>query len=83
LRREGEFIEAAVMDAGRGVPESALPHLFQKLAPNAGGVRGKAGLGLSFCRITVERWGGAIGCRPNPAGGACFWFRLRPYTAPS
>lgn len=81
LRREGEFIEAAVMDSGRGVPESALPHLFKKLAPSAGGVRGKAGLGLYFCRITVERWGGAIGYRPSPSGGACFWFRLRPYVA--
>jgi signal transduction histidine kinase len=81
LRREGELIEAAVMDAGRGVPESALPHLFKKLAPSAGGVRGKAGLGLYFCRITVERWGGSIGYRPSPMGGACFWFRLRPYSA--
>lgn len=81
LRREGELIEAAVMDGGRGVPESALPHLFQKLAPATGGVRGKAGLGLYFCRITVERWGGAIGYRTGPGGGACFWFRLRPYVA--
>nr|MDJ0773505.1 ATP-binding protein [Mastigocoleus sp. MO_167.B18] len=37
---------------------------------------GKSGLGLYFCRITIERWGGKIGYSPRPQGGSCFWFRL-------
>jgi signal transduction histidine kinase/CheY-like chemotaxis protein len=37
---------------------------------------GKAGLGLYFCKITVERWGGSIGAENRPQGGARFWFRL-------
>jgi CheY-like chemotaxis protein len=37
---------------------------------------GKAGLGLYFCRITVERWGGSIGCVTLPEKGSRFWFRL-------
>ena len=37
---------------------------------------GKAGLGLYFCRMTVERWGGTIGCENRPTVGARFWFRL-------
>ncbi|MGH9602410.1 MAG: ATP-binding protein [Terriglobales bacterium] len=41
-----------------------------------GGCRGKAGLGLYFCKMMVERWGGTIGCESIPTGGALFWFRL-------
>jgi CheY-like chemotaxis protein len=37
---------------------------------------GKAGLGLYFCKITVERWGGTIGAETKPKGGTRFWFRL-------
>jgi CheY-like chemotaxis protein/HPt (histidine-containing phosphotransfer) domain-containing protein len=37
---------------------------------------GKAGLGLYFCRTTVERWGGTIGCESLAKKGARFWFRL-------
>jgi hypothetical protein len=37
---------------------------------------GKAGLGLYFCKITLERWGGSIGYLPRPEGGSRFWFRL-------
>jgi CheY-like chemotaxis protein len=42
---------------------------------------GKAGLGLYFCRITVERWGGSIGCVTLPERGSRFWFRLPRETA--
>ena len=33
---------------------------------------GKAGLGLYFCRLMAERWGGFIECSTRPAGGARF-----------
>ena len=34
------------------------------------------GLGLHFCRITVERWRGALGYEPRAGRGSRFWFRL-------
>ena len=46
--------------------------LFSKGKEHAG----KAGLGLYFCKITVERWGGAIGAETRDPGGSRFWFRL-------
>ena len=46
--------------------------LFSKGKSHAG----KAGLGLYFCKITVERWGGAIGAETRAGGGSRFWFRL-------
>src|SRR5208282_5146019 len=40
------------------------------------GSTGKAGLGLYFCKITAERWGGSVGCRNRAEGGTRFWFSL-------
>jgi signal transduction histidine kinase/CheY-like chemotaxis protein len=73
---DGDCLRAYVDDEGPGLPagESAagLFGLFSK--GKEGG--GKAGLGLYFCKITVERWGGAIGCENRPVRGTRFWFRL-------
>jgi signal transduction histidine kinase len=73
--REPDSVLIEVEDQGPGVPVEALGRLFQKLGrgrdKNAG-----TGLGLYFCRITVERWGGAIGYQAAEQGGARFWIRL-------
>ena len=71
---EGE-IEAEVEDEGAGVSPSLENQLFRKFLRGEQGT-GKVGLGLYFCRIVVERWGGSIGHRRGDSGGACFWFRL-------
>lgn len=64
-----------VLDRGDGVPEPIVPTLFQAFS-RSGLSGGKIGLGLYFCRITVESWGGEIGYSARPSGGANFWFRL-------
>jgi signal transduction histidine kinase/CheY-like chemotaxis protein/HPt (histidine-containing phosphotransfer) domain-containing protein len=70
------FVLAFVDDEGPGLPkdqpESQLFALFSKGKSHSG----KAGLGLYFCKITVERWGGAIGAETRAQGGSRFWFRL-------
>lgn len=43
----------SIEDQGPGVPEAAVPRLFQRFS-QGGGTAGKAGLGLYFCRITVQ-----------------------------
>ena len=75
LEQNGTDILVAVDDQGPGVPPEIVGTLFEKFTQGAIG-QGKAGLGLYFCRITIEHWGGAIGCTPRPAGGTRFWFRL-------
>ncbi len=76
LEDDGGHVKAFVDDEGPGLPKEFKPSeaftLFSK--GKQGG--GKAGLGLYFCRITVERWGGSIGCESLPVRGARFWFRL-------
>ncbi len=77
---EGDQVLVAIDDEGPGIPPEIAPQLFQKFAQGNKG-RGKIGLGLYFCRITVEHWGGEIGQQPRPKGGTRFWFRLpRPQT---
>jgi signal transduction histidine kinase len=78
-------VRLTVEDQGPGVPPEVAPQLFQKFVRH-GNTQGKAGLGLFFCRITVEQWSGAIGCEPRAGGGTVFWFRLlsaNPQGAPA
>jgi signal transduction histidine kinase len=74
--REGATVTVCVEDDGPGVSPDVLPHLFEKLARGRDR-KGGTGLGLFFCRITVENWGGAIGYERREAGGTRFWIRLK------
>jgi signal transduction histidine kinase len=76
----GEVL-VSIEDEGPGVPPEVVGHLFQKFGRGRGRSSG-TGLGLYFCRITVERWGGAIGYDPRPGGGARFWMKLRTVEVP-
>jgi signal transduction histidine kinase len=78
---EKDSLYVRVEDEGPGVPLEVLPRLFEKFAK--GGARRGTGLGLYFCRITLERWGGGIGYEPRAEGGARFWIRLRRSDAPA
>jgi len=76
LEDGGPVMTAFVDDQGPGLPQdSSRDHLFP-LFGKGGDHPGKAGLGLYFCRMTVERWGGAIGAENRAEGGSRFWFRL-------
>jgi signal transduction histidine kinase len=82
LRDEGDEILLMIDDQGPGVPAEVAGDLFQKFSQGKGSGKGKIGLGLYFCRITVEKWGGTIGQENHPEGGSRFWFRLpRPKSA--
>jgi signal transduction histidine kinase len=75
FERDGAAVRITVDDEGSGISPDIIPQLFQKFV--RGGInRGKSGLGLYFCRISVEQWGGAIGCEQRAEGGTRFWFRL-------
>ncbi|HEV2101718.1 MAG TPA: ATP-binding protein [Candidatus Acidoferrum sp.] len=76
VQDEGEFLKAYVDDEGPGLPQDLRPEQIFGLFMKGKQSGGKAGLGLYFCRITVERWGGSIGCATLPEKGSRFWFRL-------
>ncbi len=76
IQLERGTVRIMIEDEGVGVDPESAGHLFDKFSQGRGANKGKAGLGLYFCRLTVERWGGAIGCEPRSRGGSRFWFRL-------
>lgn len=76
VEAEGEFLKAFVDDEGPGLPKDLRPEQIFGLFMKGKQSGGKAGLGLYFCRITVERWGGNIGCVTLPEKGSRFWFQL-------
>lgn len=75
LQTEVNSVMLTVDDEGAGVSPVMVEKLFKKFSQGQN-KSGRAGLGLYFCRITVERWGGSIGYSPRPGGGSRFWFRL-------
>ncbi|HVJ14351.1 MAG TPA: HAMP domain-containing sensor histidine kinase [Polyangiaceae bacterium] len=75
LEGEEGTVRVTVDDEGPGVPKEVLPFLFELFAGGKAQVSG-TGLGLYFCQITLERWGGGIGYERRPEGGSRFWIRL-------
>ena len=66
VQTQGGFTELRVIDEGSGIPEAALPHVFERFfradrsrSRDSGG----AGLGLSICKAMVERSNGTIQIR--------------------
>ena len=76
IRFKGNDILFEVADDGPGVEVRDRERIFRPFV--RGNNNGQRGLGLYFCKITVERWGGVIGVRDrsDPKKGACFWVRL-------
>jgi signal transduction histidine kinase len=64
-----------VDDDGPGVAPDMVPTLFHKFSGERG-KGGKLGIGLYFCSLTLNRWGGSIGYAPRTPTGARFWFKL-------
>lgn len=75
-------VEFAVVDTGRGIPASAVPHLFRPFRRSAGrpGRSGflfsGTGLGLGLCRKLVRQMGGELKFETTPGVGTRFYFEL-------
>ena len=71
--------ELRVVDDGAGIPEAALPHVFERFyradrsrSRNSGG----AGLGLSICKAIIERSNGTIHIQSAVGKGTQVWVTL-------
>jgi signal transduction histidine kinase len=80
----GSIGELHIVDQGEGIPEAALPHIFERFyradrsrSRNSGG----AGLGLSICKAIVERANGTIHIQSVVGKGTEVWVTV-PTTPP-
>jgi len=69
--------ELTVRDYGPGIPESDLPHVFERFyrATAARGMPG-SGLGLAIVRQVAEAHGGTVTAEAAPGGGTLMRMRL-------
>ena len=71
------FLHMTVTDEGCGIPEQAMPHIFERLMrAEKSRTRGSGGfgIGLATCKRILESRGGRIEGKNRPEGGAEFSF---------
>jgi two-component system sensor histidine kinase KdpD len=80
VRADASVVNITIEDRGRGIPASALPHLFDPFyraidrsnVPRPGGL----GLGLAVVKGLVEAHGGRVSAENRAGGGARFEITL-------
>ena len=66
-----------VTDTGSGIDPKHHTRIFEKFGALNKATRGySTGLGLAFCKLTVEAHGGRIGLESAVGKGSTFWFEL-------
>jgi signal transduction histidine kinase len=69
---DDSFVRLTIEDAGPGVPDDALPRLFEKfyrVPSGPGGSRSGTGIGLAVVRGLIEATGGRADARRSELGG--------------
>jgi two-component system, OmpR family, sensor kinase len=76
----GDMMEISVFDTGPGIPQDALPRLFDRFyqvdVSRAGGEGHGAGLGLAIVKEIIEAHGGRISVRSELGHGTTFVIHL-------
>jgi two-component system sensor histidine kinase BaeS len=77
VAQEGREAVLRVADEGAGIPEDALPHVFERFYRAESSRAGEGtGLGLAIVRETVEALEGRIEVQSAPGEGSAFTVRL-------
>ena len=74
-REKEDFVEFYVKDSGIGITAERVATIFQRFGKINDFVQG-IGLGLTLCRMLVEKMGGRIWLRSQEGKGSRFYFTL-------
>ena len=74
-REKEDFVEFYVKDSGIGIPAARIATIFRRFGKVDDFVQG-SGLGLTLCRMLVEKMGGRIWLRSQEGQGSRFYFTL-------
>lgn len=74
-REKEDFVEFYVKDSGISIPAERVATIFQRFGKINDFVQG-TGLGLTLCRMLVEKMGGRIWLRSQEGKGSRFYFTL-------
>jgi two-component system sensor histidine kinase/response regulator len=80
----GSSVEICVRDTGEGIPEEAHARIFDKFSQvetRAAGRNMSTGLGLTFCKLSVEAHGGRIWVESVQGEGSAFHFAIPIFQA--
>lgn len=84
IREQADGVTLEVLDEGPGIPEEALPHVFERFfraQTSRDRSTGGAGLGLAIVAAIVRAHAGSVEASNRPEGGSVFTVRL-PALAP-
>jgi signal transduction histidine kinase len=76
VRRDGAWVELAVLDRGPGLAEDVAARVFERFVRGRADRVGGTGLGLYIARSIVEAHHGTIAVESSPTTGARFVVRL-------
>ena len=74
-REKEDFVEFYIKDSGIGIPAERVATIFQRFVKINDFVQGTV-LGLTLCRMLVEKMGGRIWLRSQEGKGSRFYFTL-------
>ena len=79
-QQEGDAVTIRVSDTGEGIPEELQPRIFDKFVAGDSDASKRmlydSGLGLTFCRLTIECHGGTIWLKSRPGQGTTVFLSL-------
>ena len=76
LKNDGQEVEFFVTDTGTGIASEDLEDIFKTYMSRDAEAQKGYGLGLSLCKIIVEKMGGTIGVDSKLGEGSTFYFTI-------
>lgn len=75
FQKKADMVQFYMSDTGKGIPAERVATIFQRFGKIDDFVQG-TGLGLTICRMLVEKMGGRIWVRSKQGEGTVFYFTL-------